>query len=70
MVCPPVTELIVSHKYFTGHRLKNFLSSRRDDLESTVHAGDPRAYPGFERRQSGLVTTKTVDASVRMVAMA
>ena len=62
--------LIVSHKYFTGHRPKNFLSSRRDDLESTVHAGDSRTDSGSERRQSGLVTTKTVDASVRMVRVA
>jgi len=38
--------LTMSHKYFTGHRPKDFLSSRRDDLESTIHAGNPRAYPG------------------------
>jgi hypothetical protein len=54
--------LIVSHKYFTEHRLKNFLSSKRDDLESTVHAGYPRAYPGPAE------TPPTLRAAVRMVA--
>jgi len=58
------------HKYFTEHRPKDFLSYRRDDLKSTIHAGNPHAHPGPDRHQSRLVTPKAVGASVRMVGVA
>ncbi len=58
------------HKYFTEHGLKDFLSYRRDDLESTLHAGNPHADPGPGRRPSGLVTPQTIGANVRMVGLA
>ncbi|MDZ7363736.1 MAG: hypothetical protein ONB46_23920 [candidate division KSB1 bacterium] len=45
------------HKYFTGHRPKNFLSSIRDDPESTVQTGNHRPFqqvPAFEFSWSDL----------------
>ncbi len=62
--------LTMSHKYFTGHSPEDFLSYRRDDLESTLHAGNPHAHPDPGRRPSGLVTPQTIGASVRVVGLA
>jgi len=60
----------MSHKYFTGHRPKDFLSYRRDDFWSTIHAGNSRTPPGPDQRQPKLVSPKAVRASVRVVGMA
>ena len=60
----------MSHKFFTEHRPKDFLSYRRDDLKSTIHAGNHHAHSVPDRRQSGPVTPQTVGACVRVVGLA